>query len=72
MPDKRFKDAESVAQRLELSRSELNAKAIRDYLDREKGDEITERLNRVYSRRRAKLDPALHRAQIASLPKENW
>ena len=33
---------------------------------------ITERLNRVYSRRRAKLDPALHSAQIASLPKENW
>jgi metal-responsive CopG/Arc/MetJ family transcriptional regulator len=72
LPDELFKRAESVARRLELSRSELYAKAIREYLDREKGDEITERLNRVYSRHRAKVDPALHRAQIASLPKENW
>ena len=33
---------------------------------------ITERLNQVYSRRPAKLDPALHRAQLRSLGKDSW
>jgi len=72
LPGGLFERAESAARRLEISRSELYARAIREYLDRERGDAITERLNRVYSRRRAKLDSALHRVQIASLPNENW
>jgi metal-responsive CopG/Arc/MetJ family transcriptional regulator len=72
LPDDLFERAKSAARRLRVSRSALFATAIREFLDREQSDQITERLNRIYARRRAKLDPALHRAQIASLPKENW
>lgn len=67
MPDDLFRLAETTARRLRLSRSELYAKAIAEYLKRQQGNAITERLNEVYSRYPAKLDSGLHRAQIKSL-----
>lgn len=33
---------------------------------------MTERLRKVYSRRPAKVDGALHRAQLKSLEKDSW
>lgn len=72
MPDDLFRLAEAAARRLRLSRSELYAKALAEYLQRQQDDAITERLNEVYSRQPAKLDAALHRAQLASLAKDNW
>jgi metal-responsive CopG/Arc/MetJ family transcriptional regulator len=72
LPDELFKRAEAAARRLRVSRGHLFAAAIREFLEREKNDQVTERLNHVYARRRARLDPALHRAQMASLPKEKW
>lgn len=72
MPDDLFRLAESAARRLRLSRSELYAKAIAEYLQRRQDDAITERLNAVYSRQPAELDAGLHRAQLASLPKDDW
>jgi hypothetical protein len=35
-------------------------------------DTVTERLDEVYSRRHAKVDPPLHRAQLSSLEKDSW
>ena|ERR1035441_10559659 len=72
MPDDLFRLAEATARRLRVSRSELYAKAIAEYLKRQQGNAITERLNEVYSRGPAKLDPALHRAQLKSLEKDAW
>ena len=72
MPDDLFRLAEAAARRLRVSRSELYAKAIADYLERQNGNAITERLNEVYSRRPAKLDPGLHRAQLKSLERDGW
>ena len=72
MPDDLFRLAEATARRLRVSRSELYAKAIAEYLKRQQDNAITERLNEVYSHRPAKLDPALHRAQLKSLEKDAW
>jgi metal-responsive CopG/Arc/MetJ family transcriptional regulator len=72
LPDELFRMAEAAARRLRVSRSELYAKAIAEFLNAQQGNSITERLNDVYSRRTAKVDSALHRAQLKSLGKDAW
>ncbi len=72
LPDDLFRLAETTARRLRVSRSELYAKAIAEFLRRRDGSTITERLNDVYSRHPAKVDSALHRAQLKSLDKDPW
>lgn len=72
MPDDLFRLAEAAARRLRVSRSQLYAKAIAEYLQRQQSNAITERLNEVYSRRPAKLNLGLHRAQLKSLDKDAW
>ncbi len=71
-PDDLFRLAEAVARRLRVSRSQLYATALSEFLDRQQTNAVTERLNEVYSRRPAKVDPALHRAQMRSLDKDSW
>jgi metal-responsive CopG/Arc/MetJ family transcriptional regulator len=72
VPDDLFRQADSAARRLGVSRSELYSKAIQEFIKKQSGSAITERLNEVYSRQTAKVDPALHRAQVQSLKKEVW
>jgi hypothetical protein len=72
VPDDLFRQAEVTARRLRVSRSELYAKAIAEFLKRQNGDAITERLNDVYSRRSAKVDSALQRAQLKSFREDGW
>jgi hypothetical protein len=72
MPDDLFRKAEAEARRLRVSRSQLYARAIEEFLKAQQGSSVTERLNDVYSRIPAKVDPALERAQRKSLQKESW
>jgi metal-responsive CopG/Arc/MetJ family transcriptional regulator len=72
VPDDLFRQAESAARRLRVSRSQLYARAISESLERWQTNATTERLNEVYSRRAAKVDPALQRAQLKSLDKGAW
>jgi hypothetical protein len=72
LPDELFLMAEAAARRLRVSRSELYARAIAEFLKVQQGNCITERLNQVYSRRAAKVDSGLHRAQLKSLEKDSW
>jgi metal-responsive CopG/Arc/MetJ family transcriptional regulator len=72
MPDELFRMAEATARRLRVSRSELYAKAIAEFLKRQQGNLVTERLNTAYSQRTAKVDSGLHRAQLRSLDKDSW
>jgi metal-responsive CopG/Arc/MetJ family transcriptional regulator len=67
VPDDLFRLAEVAARRLRVSRSQLYATAISEFLNRQQGGAVTERLNEVYSHRPAKVDSALHRAQLRSL-----
>ena len=72
LPDNLFRMAEAAARRLRVSRSELYARAIAEFLKARDGNAITERLNDVYSRHAAKVDRRLHRAQLKSIGKESW
>jgi metal-responsive CopG/Arc/MetJ family transcriptional regulator len=72
VPDDLFLLAETTARRLQVSRSQLYATAIAEFLQRQQTGTVTERLNRVYSHQKAKVDPPLHRAQLRSLDKDSW
>ena len=72
LPDDIFRLAEAAARRLRVSRSQLYATAISEFLERQQTDAVTERLNATYSRRPAKLDPAFDRGQLRSLDKDPW
>jgi len=72
VPDEVFRLAEAAARRLRVSRSQLYSTAISEFLKRQQGTVVTERLNEVYARRPAKMDSALHRAQLGSFEKESW
>ena len=72
LPDDLFRRAEATARRLRLSRSELYAKAIAEFLTSQQTNSITERLNDLYSRSPAKVETGLHRAQLKSLKKNVW
>ena len=72
VPDDLFRQADAVARRLRVSRSQLYATAISEFLKQQPGNTITERLNDVYSRHPAKVDSGLHNAQLKSLGKDAW
>ena len=72
LSDELFERAESTARKLGVSRSKLYATAIADFLERSQSSDVTAQLNRVYSRKRVRLDPVLHRAQVASWESEEW
>jgi metal-responsive CopG/Arc/MetJ family transcriptional regulator len=72
LPDDLFRLAEAAAQRLRVSRSELYAKALAEFLQHQQEDNITQRLDELYSGRAAQLDSGLHHAQLKSLDKDGW
>jgi hypothetical protein len=67
-----FHLSEAAARRLRVSRSQFYGAAISDFLNRQKGNAVTERLNEVYSRRPAEVDSDLYRAQSKSIEKDSW
>jgi hypothetical protein len=72
LPDDLFKLAEATARKLHMSRSQLYATAISEFLDRRRASKITARLNEVYSEQPAKVDPRLHSAQLKSIESDSW
>ena len=70
-----FESAERVARRLGVSRSELYTRAVREYLSRLPGEQVTERLNAVYEgadESASSLDDTLAALQLRSLGDEDW
>ena len=72
IPDEIFDAAEELAHRLGLSRSELYARSVADFVERQRRDDVTARLNGVYADGDECLDPILERLQLASLRREDW
>ena len=72
IPDPLFDAADKVAERLGVSRSQLYAKAIAEFVGKHHDDQVTEALNRVYAKYSSTLDPVLEAMQFMSLPKEEW
>jgi metal-responsive CopG/Arc/MetJ family transcriptional regulator len=71
VPDDLFDEAEVLARRLGLSRSEMYARALERFLRTHRHDRITEALNRVYAAESSVLDPALARMQLETLRRED-
>ena len=68
IPDPLFEQAEVLAGRLGISRSELYQRAIASFLSQNAQDGITEKLNEVYgSEKPATVDPVLAKLQFSSL-----
>lgn len=67
LPDALFEAAEALAERLGVSRSQLYARAVEEYLAKHRDQDITARLNDVYGEEDSGLDPALHRSQARSV-----
>jgi DNA-binding transcriptional MocR family regulator len=72
VPDPIFDAAERLAEELRVSRSQLYAQALAAFLDRRSATAVTRKLNEVYSSKDASVDPALQRAQLASIGREAW
>ncbi len=74
IPDEVFEAAERTAKKLGISRSELYSSAVREFVDRYRRENITEKLNDVYAENESasELDTGLETLQALSLQREQW
>jgi len=72
IPDPIFQAAEGLAHRLGMSRSQLYAKAIAEYMESHRDQNVTELLNSIYSEESPSLNKKLRSMQAKSIPKEDW
>lgn len=72
IPDSIFEEADNLAKQLGMSRSELFRRAVEEYMESRRQDNVRKALDRVYSDESSKLDERLAQMQFASLPKEDW
>ncbi|MFO7641497.1 MAG: ribbon-helix-helix protein, CopG family [Candidatus Competibacteraceae bacterium] len=72
LPDELFASADALAERLGMSRSQLYARAVEEYLAKHREQEVTARLNEVFGDEPSGLDPALRRAQGRTLRSAEW
>ncbi|MDR2877162.1 MAG: hypothetical protein LBV36_03870 [Chromatiales bacterium] len=73
IPDEIFEEAERMAKKLGVSRSELYATAVHDFVDRHRRADITERLDAVYADRENLPDKAgWHSAARQTARSRGW
>ena len=72
IPDKIFRAAERLATRLGVSRSQLYANAVAEFLARHRGDRLKERLDEVYSEEPSGPDSVLTAMQRNTIATDEW
>ncbi len=72
IPDRIFQAAESLANRQGVSRSEFYTKAIEAFIEHTKNQDVSARLNQVYSDQSNALTEEDYALQAQSLDKEEW
>jgi len=72
LPDSLYTAADALAGRLGVSRSELYATALAEFVAKHTDAEVTSRLNALYADEDSSFDPALRRAQRQSVGREEW
>ena len=73
IPDNIFEEAEKVARRLGISRSELYQRAVARFIEQQSGDVVREALDRVYGKKTNRdLDPLIKAASEQALTDEDW
>ena len=72
IPDPVFEEAEKLAERLSMSRSQLYTEAVADYLARRAPDTVTERLNEVWDSLSEHEDRFVTATSKSVLKKVEW
>ncbi len=72
IPNPIFEEAESLARRLGISRSELYATAVSNFVEAHREETIIAALNEVYAENDSGVDPVLNQLQWLALPHEEW
>ena len=55
-----------------MSRSELYAKAVSNYIKAQKNEAVTKALDQIYTKENSEIDPVIDLMQLRSMPKEAW
>lgn len=72
VPDPIYRAAEQAAKRLRVPRSQFYSRAVEAYLKLTSREDVTERLNAVYSEETTEPDPFLEAAARATLRRTKW
>jgi metal-responsive CopG/Arc/MetJ family transcriptional regulator len=72
IPDFLFEQADQMARRLGLSRSQLYATAVESFLKDHEQQAVTAALDQIYGEEPSSLEPALAQLQAAHLPEDEW
>lgn len=72
LPDPLFSAAEHLAEQLHVSRSQLYAQALSEFLEKRQDSVITQRLNAVYGEAAESVDAGIKEAQLKVLGNEAW
>ncbi len=72
LPDDLFRAGDALAKRMKVTRSELYARALAEYVAKHRADQVTQRLNSVYATEDSALDPSVAQLQARALAREEW
>ncbi len=72
IPDNIFQAAEQYAKNHGVSRSKLYSQALAQFLKKNSEEEITKKLNEIYSDQPSAVNEAVATIQFSSLEKEEW
>ena len=72
LPDLLFERGEAYAQQRSISRSELFARALEEYLERHDHAAITAQLNEVYAVEDSSLEPGIEALSLEALRNQDW
>jgi metal-responsive CopG/Arc/MetJ family transcriptional regulator len=72
IPDDVFASADALADQLGVSRSELYATAVAEFVAKHRAGDVTARLDAVYGTQPTRLEPALRRAQARAARRAAW
>lgn len=72
LPDDVFAQAERLAKRLKITRSQLYSRALSEYVARHAPNAVTETLNRVCEELDSESDPFVREASRRLLERSEW
>lgn len=72
IPDDIYESADSLAESQGISRSELYATAVAEYLAKHRDRDVTAQLNRIYVAENSRIDSNLKSAQRRAIDQTEW
>jgi metal-responsive CopG/Arc/MetJ family transcriptional regulator len=72
IPDEVFEAADRAAKKLGVSRSEFYSTAVYEFIERNRMEDVTSKLNEVYASSASNLDENLAAMQHQLLAKDDW